>query len=107
MLYNAPWGKVRQYRKSAKYDFTFSIELEEIIIGLMLGVLYAEISKKSSNARPREGALEFKQSAKNKAYVDHLYALFKNYCNSPPKVTTTLDLRPGKKELKDLLNFEH
>jgi hypothetical protein len=33
---------VRAYRKSVKYYYVLNIELEEILIGLMLGYLYAE-----------------------------------------------------------------
>ena len=91
---------VREYRKSSKYNLTLDMDLEEIIVGLMLGDLFAEKRKLSSNTR-----LQFKQSAKNKAYVDHLYALFENYCNSPPKITTTFDMRPGKKELNRSIKF--
>ena len=69
----------------------------------MLGDLYAERIKKSSNTRLQGACAE--QSAKNKAYVDHLYALFENYCNSPPKITTTFDMRPGKKELNRSIKF--
>lgn len=41
----------RQYRKSSKYDLTLNTELEEIIIGLMLGDLFAEKIKEKSNTR--------------------------------------------------------
>jgi hypothetical protein len=83
---------VRFYRKSAKFDLELSIALEEIIIGLMLGDLFAEKIKQTSNTR-----LQFKQSIKNKVYIDHLYSLFKEYCNSEPKVTSSIEKRPGKK----------
>jgi hypothetical protein len=85
---------VRFYRKSAKFDLELSTDLEEIIIGLMLGDLFAEKRKQNSNTR-----LQFKQSNKNKVYIDHLYSLFKEYCNSEPKVTSSIEKRPGKKEL--------
>lgn len=83
---------LRFYRKSAQHHLTLSTELEEIITGLILGDLYAE--KKNSNSNTR---LQFKQSIKNKAYIDHLYSLFKDYCNSEPKSTLSLDNREGKK----------
>lgn len=91
---------VRYYRKSAKFDLELSIALEEIIIGLMLGDLFAEKIKQNSNTR-----LQFKQSIKNKIYIDHLYSLFKEYCNSEPKVTSSIDKRPGKKELNISIKF--
>lgn len=91
---------VRFYRKSAKFDLILSIELEEIIIGLMLGDLFAEKIKQNSNTR-----LQFKQSIKNKKYIDHLYSLFKEFCNSEPKITSSIEKRPGKKELNVSIKF--
>jgi len=91
---------VRFYRKSAKFDLELSSALEEIIIGLMLGDLFAEKIKQNSNTR-----LQFKQSIKNKVYIDHLYSLFKEYCNSDPKVTSSIEKRPGKKELNVSIKF--
>jgi hypothetical protein len=85
---------VRFYRKSNKFDLSLSTDLEEIIIGLILGDLFAEKIKPKSNTR-----LQFKQSIKNEVYIDHLYSLFNNYCSSSPKVTISVDKRPGKKEL--------
>jgi hypothetical protein len=74
---------IRLYRKSTKFHLEFSSDLEEIIIGLMLGDLYAEKRNSNSNAK-----LQFKQSNKNKDYIDHLYSLFKEYCGSEPKKTS-------------------
>lgn len=82
---------LRFYRKSTRHHLELSTELEEIIIGLTLGDLYAE--KKNCNSNTR---LQFKQSIKNKVYIDHLYFLFKDYCNSEPKSTVSLDTRKGK-----------
>jgi hypothetical protein len=62
----------RFYRVSAKSNLELSPELSEVIIGLMLGDLYAEKKNLNSNTR-----LQFKQSNKNKDYIDHLYNLFK------------------------------
>jgi LAGLIDADG DNA endonuclease family len=73
---------VREYRKSAKYYLTLNIELKEIIIGLLLGDLFAEKRNINSNTR-----LQFKQSVKNKTYINHLYSLppglFEVYCSTP------------------------
>jgi hypothetical protein len=91
---------VRFYRKSAKYDLELNTDLKEIIMGLMLGDLFAEKRNPNSNTR-----LQFKQSVKNKVYIDHLYSIFKDYCNSEPKVTSSLDKRPGKKELNISIKF--
>ena len=87
--------KVRFYRKSVNYDLELNDELKEIITGLMLGDLFAEKRNPNSNTR-----LQFKQSIKNKEYIEHLYSLFKDYCNSEPKVTSSVDNRPGKKRIK-------
>ena len=84
---------VRFYRKSSKYDLELNADLKEIIIGLMLGDLFAEKRNPNSNTR-----LQFKQSIKNKVYIEHLYSIFKDYCNSEPKITTSIDKRPGKKD---------
>lgn len=93
---------VRFYRKSAKFDLKLTIELEEIIVGLMQGDLFAEKIKPNSKTR-----LQFKllRTNKNKIYIDHLYSLYREYCNSEPKVTTSIDNRPGKKELNVSVKF--
>jgi LAGLIDADG DNA endonuclease family len=91
---------VRFYRRSSNYNLELKTELKEIIIGLILGDLFAEKRNPNSNTR-----LQFKQSVKNKVYIDHLYSLFKDYCNSEPKVTTSIDKRDGKKELNVSIKF--
>lgn len=91
---------VRSYRKSSKFDLNLSMELEEIIIGLMLGDLFAEKIKPTSNTR-----LQFKQSIKNEIYIDHLYSLFKSYCGSSPKITTSVDKDQVKEKLIYPKNF--
>jgi LAGLIDADG DNA endonuclease family len=63
------------YRKSFKSNLTIPSELEDIIIGLILGDLQAEKINLNSNTR-----LQFKQSYKNKDYIDHYYSLFYLYC---------------------------
>nr|YP_010691075.1 LAGLIDADG endonuclease [Phellinus igniarius]WBU93176.1 LAGLIDADG endonuclease [Phellinus igniarius] len=85
---------IRFYRTSSKFNLKLTSELEEIIIGLMLGDLHAEKLTPNSNTR-----LQFKQSIKNKNYIDHLYSLYKIYCNSEPTVNTSLDKRAGKRDL--------
>ena len=91
---------VRFYRKSSKYDLELNADLKEIIIGLMLGDLFAEKRNPNSNTR-----LQFKQSIKNQVYVDHLFSMFKEYCNSEPKITSSYDNRPGKKEFNVSIKF--
>ena len=91
---------VRYYRKSSKFNLNLSTDLEEIIIGLILGDLFAERIKPTSNTR-----LQFKQSIKNKAYIEHLFSIFKDYCVSEPKITTSKDRRPGKTENNVSIKF--
>ena len=91
--------KVRFYRKSVNYDLELNDELKEIITGLMLGYLFADKSNPNSNTR-----LQFKQSIKNKEYIEHLYSLFKDYCNSEPKVNSSVDNRPGSAHAQKELN---
>jgi hypothetical protein len=91
---------VRFYRRSPKFNLELTKELEEIIIGLILGDLFAEKHKEKSNTR-----LQFKQSNKNKDYIDHLYSIFNLYCNSEPKVTTSIEKRSGKKEFNVSVKF--
>ena len=94
----------REYRKSSKYDLILTNELEEIIIGLLLGDLYAEKNKEKSNTR-----LQFKQSIKNKEYIDHLYLLFEKYCSTAPKINVSKDKRPAaslERNQMSQLNFE-
>ena len=100
MKNNNNFTLVRYYRKSAKYDLELNADLKEIIIGLMLGDLFAEKRNPNSNTR-----LQFKQSIKNKVYIEHLYSIFKDYCNSEPKITTSIDQRPGKKDLNISIKF--
>ncbi len=91
---------VRFYRRSSKFNFLLLPELEDILIGLMLGDLHAEKLKPTSNTR-----LQFKQSIKNEIYINHLYSIFKDYCISEPKITTSIDRRSSKKGLNISIKF--
>ena len=64
-----------------KSQFTLSDELKQIIVGLLLGDLYANKQKGSVNTR-----LKFEQSTVHKDYIEHLYELFGNYFSSTPKI---------------------
>ena len=66
----------------------------------MLGDLFAEKINPNYNTR-----LQFKQSIKNKVYIDYLYNIFKEYCNSEPKETSSVDKRPRKKEFNVSIKF--
>ncbi len=71
----------RNYRTSPKKNLTIPNTLDEIIIGCLLGDLTAEKPSPNSNTR-----LQFKQSLKNKAYIEHLYSIFQEYCGSKPLI---------------------
>ena len=91
---------VRFYRKSTKFNLNLTVELQEIVTGLMLGDLFAEKAKPRSNTR-----LQFKQSLKNKEYIDHLYLLFKDYTSSPPKAILSKEKRKNRSELNVSVKF--
>jgi LAGLIDADG DNA endonuclease family len=91
---------IRSYRKSSKFDLELSLELQEIIVGLMLGDLFAEKRKENSNTR-----LQFKQSIVNKDYIDHLYSIFKEYCGSEPVIMSSFDNRPSKNKIYSSIKF--
>src|ERR1700712_2729004 len=92
---------VRFYRTSKKASMEVSKELDEIIIGSMLGDLTAEKPNLNSNTR-----LQFKQSLKNKAYVEHLYSLFQDYCGSAPITMSKFDSRPNKMKEYSAIKFQ-
>jgi LAGLIDADG DNA endonuclease family len=74
---------------SEKSQFTLSEELKQILVGLLLGDLYA--IKRHTNVR-----LMFKQGIVNKDYLLHLYEIFGNYSPSAPKITNPApDKRTG------------
>lgn len=90
----------RFYRKSSKFNSVLPHELEEIIIGLILGDLHVEKRNNNSNSR-----LQFKQSIINKEYIDHLYLLFHNFCGSKPKIMFSFDHRPDKNKSYSSIKF--
>jgi hypothetical protein len=113
MKNNIPGVFARFYRVSAKSNLKFTPELTETpgylpdifddrqgTIGLILGDLHAEKRNLNSNTR-----LQFKQSSKNKDYVDHLYNLFKEYCGSEPTETSWFDSRPNKNKTYSSIKF--
>lgn len=93
--------QIRNYRTSAKANLTVKQELNEIIIGSMLGDLSAERKTLKNNTR-----LQFKQSIINKKYVEHLYCLFKDYCGTEPRVISRFDNRPNKMKEYSAINFK-
>jgi hypothetical protein len=98
LIFRAP--VVRNYRKSIKYNLIVDQEKREILLGLLLGDLFAEKPSLYSNTR-----LQFKQSVINKEYINHLFTIFKIYCISHPKEIRIRDNRPNKKESYDSIKF--
>jgi hypothetical protein len=91
---------IRYYRTSAKSHLVLPASLHDIIIGCMLGDLTAEKRNIKSNTR-----LHFKQSIVHKEYIDHLYALFQEFCGSPPKIMSKFDDRPNKMKEYSAIKF--
>lgn len=92
---------VRFYRTSKKANLELSNDLDEIIIGSMLGDLSAEKPGVKSNTR-----LQFKQSIKNKLYIEHLYLLFQEFCGSKPLEMSSFDNRPNKMKEYSSIKFQ-
>ena len=81
----------RYLRTSPKAHLKLPVELQEIVIGTILGDLGVERPSPRSNTR-----LHFKQTDKKKEYIAHLYLLFQEFCGSPPKFMSYFDERPAK-----------
>lgn len=92
---------IRMYRTSKKANLVLPIELDEIIIGSMLGDLTAEKPSINSNTR-----LQFKQSLKNRLYIEHLYSLFQEFCGSKPLIMSKFDNRPNKYKEYSSIKFQ-
>lgn len=75
-----PIIKPKRLTKSEKENFTLSSDLFDIIVGLLLGDLYAR-------RRNVDTKLYFKQGVVHKEYVSHLYDIFRLYCSNVPKTT--------------------
>lgn len=94
-------NQLRSYRTSAKNHLELTSELDEIIIGSMLGDLSAEKPSAKHNTR-----LQFRQSEINQDYVYHLYELFQEYCGSKPIHLSRFDSRPNKMETYHSIKFQ-
>ena len=85
-----PIIKPKRLTKSEKENFTLSSDLFDIIVGLLLGDLYAR-------RRNVDTKLYFKQGVVHKEYVSHLYDIFRLYCSNVPKTTNNPpDHKTGK-----------
>lgn len=75
-----------------KKRISLSKNLEEILIGLLLGDVYAQKRTTRGNAN-----LHFEQGIGHKEYLFHLFELFKHHCRSEPRISDRLpDKRTGK-----------
>ena len=84
--------KPKRLTNLEKSQFTPSDEHKEILIGLLLGDLYARICKGYINAR-----LRFEQGIVHQDYVEFLYRKFSPYCAMEPKtVSRAPDTKTGK-----------
>src|SRR5260221_8792018 len=92
----------RSYRTSVKAHLKLTPELDEIIIGSLLGDLSCERRNKNYNTR-----LQFKQSTINELYVNHIYSLFKSYCGSKPITLSRFDDKVIGLDPQYLLNNEY
>ena len=84
--------KPRRLTKKEKEDFTLSLKLKEILIGLLLGDLYARKQKLGINS-----SLTFLQGVIHDNYLLHLFDLFQDYCPQGPRIVSPKpDKRTGK-----------
>jgi len=77
--------------KGEKEAFSLSLELTDIIVGLVLGDMNVQKDKRAVNGNAR---LRFVQGTVHKEYLLEVYELLKDYCSGGPKITTHL---PDKK----------
>jgi len=75
--------KIRRLSNKEKAEFTISQELKEILVGLLLGDLCAQKRYENGNIR-----LLFEQGEVHCSYLNHLYDLFKDYCEAEPKTSS-------------------
>lgn len=75
--------------KAERSQFSLSKNLQDIIVGLILGDLYIQKSKGYANPICR-----FEQGIVHKDYILHLFELFGSYCMAEPKISNH---SPGNK----------
>jgi hypothetical protein len=73
--------KTKFLSKLDQLQFNLSPDLKAILVGLLLGDLYARKRTKTGNT-----LLMFEQGIVHKDYIYHLYDLFSNYCRTAPKL---------------------
>nr|QWC53684.1 LAGLIDADG homing endonuclease [Rhizoctonia solani] len=84
--------KPKRLTKEEKEAFSLSQELTDILIGLLLGDLYARKQKLGVNS-----SLAFRQGIVHEDYLNHLYKKFQDFCSQGPKLLIPKpDIRTGK-----------
>jgi hypothetical protein len=84
--------KKKRLKNFERKRFNLTKEIEEILIGLLLGDLCAQKRSMKGNTN-----LHFEQSIVHRDYIFHLFELFKDYCRSEPKISNRLpDKRTGR-----------
>lgn len=73
-------GRKKRLTKKEREAFVLSDHLQEILVGLLLGDLYAKKKNAYSN-------FTFKQGLVNQDYLNHLYLIFINYTASGPRIS--------------------
>jgi len=91
----------RFVRVSAKAHLVLSCELQEIIVGSLLGDLGCERPSPRGNTR-----MQFKQSTKNREYIERLYFLFSEFCGSSPLEMSKFDSRHNKMKKYFAIKFQ-
>lgn len=91
---------IRTYRISRKSYLIIPPDLDEVIIGTLLGD--SSIEKPYTNFSAR---IEFIQSLKNRIYIDHLYSLFEDYCGSRPTIRTGITLKSQSNKKYESIRF--
>lgn len=85
------------YKTSSLITHELDLKKQEIIIGLLLGDLFAEGVANVQKDPKSNTRLQFKGSAQNAPYINHLYEIFKDFCNSTPKISMSKENRPNRK----------
>ena len=90
LISSLPLVKPKRLSQKEKAAFTLPDDLKEILVGLMLGDLYARL-------RYNKTSLTFLQSIIHQDYIYYLYQIFSKYCPSEPRLSNNLpDSRTGK-----------
>jgi len=85
LLSSLPPVKPKRLTAVERSQFTLSGDLQDILVGLIIGDLHVRKHTKNSNAK-----LRFEQGFVHNDYLFHLYELFESYCSTAPKISNRL-----------------